>query len=209
MLLDRLLHWRSNHGYGVHSPFAFSFITTVLRDPGCAFYAYGRLGKLKFESRTIARLLLRTAATFNPREALIIGEATDSADAPLLLHDSRTRLVVSETVATSGIAPDKVTRAATFARALALYGERLDTAGAFPFIVAGGLTAGESSMLAGFIRSRRFRQAVVIFRQPRLTPGRTEIISAMHPHVMTFSDRRLTVAVSRPDLPSQNFRIGL
>ena len=128
MLLDRLLHWRSNHGYGVHSPFAFSFITTVLRDPGCAFYAYGRLGKLKFESRTIARLLLRTAAAFNPREALIIGEATDSADAPLLLHDSRTRLVVSETVATSGIAPDKVTRAATFARALALYGERLDTA---------------------------------------------------------------------------------
>ncbi len=56
-ILSRLQRWRHSRGFGVHSPFAFRFITGTLRQP-YAYYAYSRLPQQR------QRLLYRVALAF-------------------------------------------------------------------------------------------------------------------------------------------------
>lgn len=61
-LLKAFCRRRTALGFGVHSPFAFRFITEVLRPPRhYAYYAYERIG-----NDSIARLAVRLLAAFNP-----------------------------------------------------------------------------------------------------------------------------------------------
>lgn len=71
--------YRRSKGFGVHSPFAFRFITDVLRERSCGYYAYApierkaselRRGSADFER---ARLICRLAAFFDPREVTMVG----------------------------------------------------------------------------------------------------------------------------------------
>lgn len=69
--------WRHGRGFGIHSPFAFRFITATLREQ-LPYYAYDRLDALcgsidtTFDSRRI-RLLFRILVHFNPSNVSIIG----------------------------------------------------------------------------------------------------------------------------------------
>lgn len=68
-MLDFLSRWRTMRGHGVHSPYAFRFITEVLRTPG-NFYADPRLESLALESGENVRwlkLLFRLVCEFQPR----------------------------------------------------------------------------------------------------------------------------------------------
>lgn len=64
-LLRRLRHSR---GFGVHSPFAYRFITEVLRQP-CAYYAYDTLG----DDDTL-RTVFRVALHCRPSRAAILSQ---------------------------------------------------------------------------------------------------------------------------------------
>lgn len=44
-MLSILRRWRRSQGFGVHSPFAFSFIREVLRERRCAYYAYADIAR--------------------------------------------------------------------------------------------------------------------------------------------------------------------
>ncbi|MDE6418116.1 MAG: hypothetical protein K2K49_02790 [Duncaniella sp.] len=61
----RIGRWWRSKGHGIHSPLAFRLTTTVLRDPGCAWYAYGRLAGAR------ERLLFRVACEFDPRTVIV------------------------------------------------------------------------------------------------------------------------------------------
>lgn len=73
-LLKPLLRWRSARGFGIHSPFAYRFVTQVLHPQGIyGWYAYRIAADTRF------RLAVRLLAYFNPSSvALSVGTA-DSA----------------------------------------------------------------------------------------------------------------------------------
>ena len=63
--------WRSR-GFGVHSPFAFRFITEVLRCPH-GYYAYPAIG-----SSAAARRLYRIILALAPEKVIVTGPLSDS-----------------------------------------------------------------------------------------------------------------------------------
>lgn len=75
--------WRVRHrcGYGVHSPFAFDFLTQVVYNRS-AYYAYQELDVLHpfwvallgLRPRKLSRLLFRLANYQHPKNAVFIGE---------------------------------------------------------------------------------------------------------------------------------------
>lgn len=75
------LRFRKRKGYGVHSPFAFSFITTVVNER-TPFYAYRELGHLhpwwvrlaRLYPVQCRRLLFRLANYEEPQTVRIVGE---------------------------------------------------------------------------------------------------------------------------------------
>lgn len=70
--------WRHGRGFGIHSPFAYDFITRTLRER-LPYYAYSRLDALAASRRLGAsgqrclRLIFRIAVRFNPATAAIVG----------------------------------------------------------------------------------------------------------------------------------------
>ena len=82
--------WSRHHrsgGFGIHSPFAFSFVQNVLGER-CPYYAYAQIAKWCYTAKAMsggcwprtsiistgeARLLFRIANFFNPLQLLVVG----------------------------------------------------------------------------------------------------------------------------------------
>lgn len=87
-LSRQVKRWWRSRGHGVHSPFAFRFITKVLRAPGC-YYAYPRLESMP--DAWWLKLLFRLVCEFEPSavEAIRLTPAECQA---ISLADSRVRI---------------------------------------------------------------------------------------------------------------------
>lgn len=73
-----LCRFRKRKGYGVHSPFAYDFIRTVINERG-QYYAYDELKPLRKGVRLLSpiavdKLLFRLANFFQSETAILIGE---------------------------------------------------------------------------------------------------------------------------------------
>lgn len=84
------LRWWRTRGFGIHSPFAFCFVSEVLRER-YAYYAYERIGRLVAEhgrddrlSFSGAKTLFRIAARLDCREAVLAGYVNNSAVAGIM-----------------------------------------------------------------------------------------------------------------------------
>lgn len=105
-----LTAWSRHHrsgGFGIHSPFAYNFVRTVLRER-TPYYAYGQIGQLvgtikmgttrrqrremDLLSERDARLLFRVTNFFNPRRILQVGAATGVESVTMLAVNSGSRL---------------------------------------------------------------------------------------------------------------------
>lgn len=97
----RLLRWlfrfRHRQGYGIHSPFAFHFVTNVVYESG-AYYAYPELDRLWQQARcgghTIlrrkdCRLLFRLANYVRPVQAVAVGIGSQSVEMACMCAGSR------------------------------------------------------------------------------------------------------------------------
>lgn len=74
-----LRHWRTAKGFGVHSPFAYHFITRVLRER-LPYYDFERLPEVEGAIATrYARLLYRLTDYFSPASANVVGVHAESA----------------------------------------------------------------------------------------------------------------------------------
>lgn len=100
-------HHRSR-GFGIHSPFAFGFVTEVLREK-CPYYAYADIEALRDEVRVAARhehprrqviglhkalMLFRITNYFNPSHILLLGTAHGLTASAMLRVSSRSQLYV-------------------------------------------------------------------------------------------------------------------
>ena len=74
-MLSRVRRYRVNHGFGVHSPFAYHFITRVLRET-LPYYDFARLNAVSIDERD-ARMLYRTLVYFNPSRVCVVGKGSD------------------------------------------------------------------------------------------------------------------------------------
>lgn len=83
-----------SRGHGIHSPFAFHFVTGVVGEHA-AFYAYEELDTLPGDRHQhhVARLLHRVAVFFNPPVIGVAGDIPGLYRRALELSDSRCRIV--------------------------------------------------------------------------------------------------------------------
>ena len=78
-LARRYKRWRHGRGFGIHSPFAYDFITRTLRER-MPYYFYERLDAmaaarhLDVADQRRLRLIFRIAVRFNPATAAVIGD---------------------------------------------------------------------------------------------------------------------------------------
>lgn len=74
-----LRHWRTAKGFGVHSPFAYHFITRVLRER-LPYYDFDRLAEVEGPiAARYARLLYRLTDYFSPASATVVGPLAEPA----------------------------------------------------------------------------------------------------------------------------------
>lgn len=100
--------WRSR-GHGVHSPFAYRFITSTLHNP-CAYYAYGDIADEAPTRRdaVTAERLFRIILSFRPRAVARYGATTPCVEEAVAAATAGYR-VASETgfsIVTSATALD-------------------------------------------------------------------------------------------------------
>ena len=142
--------YRHGKGFGIHSPFAFSFVLKVLRER-LPYYSYARLEALRAMviSRTRhhlrhpriislknAKLIFRVTNFFNPQAILKVGTSYGVSSASVLSVSSLSRLILcephidrypvaEETLA--GYAP-RITLTASLSDAISAYSDRLTAA---------------------------------------------------------------------------------
>ncbi len=97
--LEGVLKWpfraRHSFGFGIHSPYGFSFITGVLRDASSGYYAYDELGEVasrhgrsEREARGLYRVLLHLRGEFGcPAELSSEGSSESMGEARSFLSE--------------------------------------------------------------------------------------------------------------------------
>lgn len=172
--------WRSR-GFGIHSPFAFRFVTCVLRERG-EYYAYremrefiGNSGRFKSMS-----LIVRLVCEFRPAVVAISGDANaDILSRTVRLADSRAAIVKA-----SDINPD----------------DYADAAPSLLYVITDKTADGQT-----VARLSSQADATVCLGQGMELFGR---LIANQPVGMTFKSRRSAVIVNRRDLPRQDFEVN-
>lgn len=225
--------WRSK-GFGVHSPFAFYFITNVMRQK-YHYYAYESIeylhtaikqaikhtGKRKRPmSLHNAKLLFRIVNYFNPLNVLQIGSNYGLSAATTLMVNSKNHLWLFDPAsltcdATSGIFTQfesRITHLHSIVNAVTDYPAALADDD-HPFIVINSISHVDNySQLQYFVNSILDSEGVVIFRNianDRLMRQMWEDSRQYAQHGMSFSNDRLAVFVARQSLPRQDFSIWI
>lgn len=180
--------WRSR-GFGIHSPFAFRFITCVLRQRS-PYYGYDRLRSLadgRSEFRRAA-LIFRLVCEFVPDTVVVEADLPAVISASVRLADSRIRLVESGSM---DILPDGSTTV---------------------MLICGKITPDDadasqnSSAGHGLIDSIFSQGGVVVI----LDADRRSYLSLARwmKYGMSFTNRRTAIFFSRADLPRQDFEVN-
>jgi hypothetical protein len=78
--LKHLFRFRRKRGYGIHSPFVFELVTSVIREKA-EYYAFREiepLGTVRRRDRACCRLLFRLAEREGYRRVLLVGTESDA-----------------------------------------------------------------------------------------------------------------------------------
>ncbi len=172
--------WRS-HGFGVHSPFAFRFITCVLREQA-PFYSYQAIRKLAKTEKEFRFLtcLFRIACEVRPTDAIIADRDGDIQRRILSMSDSTMKVHLLE----KGLNPDSI-------NATLLY------IGFFSDESIGNILTAVRKVIS--------RQGAIICLD--IPESFNSKLKDMLINGMSFTNGRMTIFISRSDLPRQDFEI--
>lgn len=211
-ILSHPWKWRRTRGFGVHSPFAFRFITRVIGQRRAAYYAYtlidGHCPKARRRgfneifagmdfSIPVARLLFRLLCEFNPPLVVEIGSGQEV-----------TNVVIAHAV------PQAKHVRWTPGRQIALPDDDAD--GHRPtFVILNSLMPDDYQATCSFIlsllaRSPGDRGCVLLVRNLHLMPAMKRLweeVLRQAPKGMAFFDTDMGIFVSLPHLPRQDYSI--
>lgn len=210
--------WRRSRGFGVHSPFAYHFITTVLREKDATYYAYSDIAALFPRGRRTglkrmlpqrtnravpeAWMLFRVLCYFNPQHIVEIGAALSGLDT------ITQRAVPSAQVHRWSASAQPTTFPLNAATAAAAAADAEN-----PVVIVNRITdANYNSIYSYLTQLTAQRNVVVIVANVRSSVTMKRLwrdIRRDLPFGMGFTDGYMGVFVGRHTLPPQTFQIML
>lgn len=226
-----------SRGFGIHSPFAFDFVTSTLHER-YRYYAYADLADIRSQSRRLItdsgrradrRLisekgmcrLFRIVCRFNPAELLEIGSDYGPATAAMLLPRSDSRLIsvpdlesadLINSAVTAQFA-DRITIAPDTSDAFAAYATRLaELPDPTAFILVNAIAPADAPAAADAILRVSAGRKVIIVRNMdglRGEGGRLFIrqLTTAVDYGMTFFNHKTAITVLDRRLPRQGFSL--
>lgn len=228
--------WSRYHktcGFGIHSPFAYRFITTVVHER-LPYYAYGRLAALRRDIRASlradgvtgadvlplkkARLIFRVALSARCRAALQIGSSygllaasvmeTSSSCHTWLYEPQPTRTLL----ATLARYPGRVHQCHSAAQAIADYTAAI--AGQDPLVIVGPHVSDSdyNQVLVHLYSIIDAGTGTIIFRTAAASSATARLLGdCKHyaTHGMTFSNDQIAILIASHKLPRQDFALWL
>lgn len=173
---------RRSRGFGVHSPFAFRFITFVLRDRRSIYYSTARIRPLASGRSHRNRLnrLFRIVCDRHPLALILPDNFPEAERRTLLMADSRL----------SPLTPAEAESAPLPSGRLMLCLHRLSE---------------EHLPTARRVLSTEDSTLVIL----DIRPAQLSALKENLDHLMTFTNGRSAIIVSRHDLPLQTFEINI
>ena len=172
---------RRSRGFGVHSPFAFRFITLVLRDSRSVYYSTGKIRDFAAGRRRRRNLamLFRIVCDRKPQTLVLPPDLPEAERRVIHMADSRLQPI-------------------TPAEALTLPAGSCRLFICLPELSAENLQAGRRVLSSE-------DSTLVLLRadSQRLATLKDGLV-----HIMTFTNGKYAVLVSRHGLPMQNFEIN-
>ncbi|MGM9802670.1 MAG: hypothetical protein ACI308_00680 [Muribaculaceae bacterium] len=231
--------WRRycrSHGFGIHSPFAYNFVTEVMHQR-LPYYAYEEIEALRKSLLTAkltarkrkrvmslkhAKLIFRITNHFNPMHILQIGSNYGLTAATVMMVNSRSTLWLYEPnqAHSSGMASvllpfeKRICRLQSIVHAVTDYPEATANAAQQPFVIINNIPDAEGySQLQYYVTSVLLSQGVIIFRNIATDPLTQQLWNESKQYAqnngMTFSNHRIAVFVASPKLPRQDFTLWL
>ncbi|MDE6074168.1 MAG: hypothetical protein K2F80_06170 [Muribaculaceae bacterium] len=223
-LLNAPLRLRTSRGFGVHSPFAFSFILNVLKQR-YSFYSYkNQVKRTKVARRhtgtvpasSVQHLVFRICNRFRPAVVFEIGHSCgleamaviDSSTAcKVMSYDHRPASPLFEHV--TAHCRDRITIEPNFSSSVEEY-NRLTTEST-PMVMVN--CAENIDTDRDFILSLLRRDGVAVFtniKRDSVTSGLWEEVNdRLESHGMTFTNDRFGVIVGLSHLPRQRYKLWL
>ena len=229
--LGRLRH---SKGFGIHSPFAFSFVLRVLREK-CAYYAYSDIEERRrlairlvaeeegehprIISQKNAKMLFRIACYFNPSNMVQIGTSYGVSTTAVLDVSSTSKLVIYKGASSHDKIYDAVTEgharqiiaAGSIDDAFRIYAKLNSDNSGRPFLIVNSLD--DEAAMADCVRHGREvleREGVIVARNllvSDLVVGFVREVTSELDYGMTFTNGRIVVIVGYKHLPRQRFNL--
>jgi predicted O-methyltransferase YrrM len=228
--MTSLIRYKRSKGYGIHSPFAYSFITDVLRERH-PYYAYADIELRRRMAINLAtdvshhpriisyknvKMLFRLANYFNPNTILQIGTSYGVSTTALLdVTSSSTLYIYTGPSAHTDIYRkvthrygERITSIDTLADTLKAYNENLKGK---PFVLVNSIDGGEDySTLSKYLLNTLNNEGVVIIRNLTRNKLNVEMLQNLYnstTHGMTFSNGNLAIIVGWKHLPHQQYSL--
>lgn len=223
-LLNAPLRLRTSRGFGVHSPFAFSFILNVLKQKD-SFYSYRNQDKRTMAARrqwdnlpprSLQHLIFRICNRFRPAIVFEISHSTgleamavldSSSQCAIMSYDHRPPSSLFESV--TARSTDRITIVSNFSKGTELYDSM--TSSTTPMVIVN--RAENIDTDRDFVLSVLRRDGVAVFtdiKHDDVTSGLwREVNDQLESHGMTFTNDRFGVIVGLSHLPRQRYKLWL
>ena len=229
-----LLHdfklYRHSRGFGIHSPFAYSFVCNVLCER-LPYYAYDYLrdvrqavtesaprGSHRVISLKSAKLLFRITNRFAPRQLLQVGTNYGMSAASMMSVSAQSRMWLYEPHLEK--CPEVAQVLEPFlgyidcynelAAALNDYAAATRSSGSDPYVLVNSVGGEDSARLMAYLKTVLEGSGVVMLRNLQRDSGMSSLWEQCRSALAsghTYTNGKMAVIVATPKLPLQHFEL--